>query len=88
MPTASSSDEAWSVGHRDRVERLPADARARERVAHDRACVAEVIARSELGDDAAVRRMDGDRAVDDVREHAPVVVDHRRSRLVARRLDP
>ena len=79
--------EARTVGHRDAVDRIPRDGGLGERLPHDRASVAKVIARRELGDHSVVRSVQAYLTLHDVRKDAPRVVDDGRARLVAGRLD-
>jgi hypothetical protein len=63
------------------------DVRVLERRAYDRPDVAKVIARRELGHDAAVWRMNLHLGMNDVRKDVPNFIDDGRSCLVTGRLD-
>ena len=87
------ADQAGPLRDRDRTEIAPADAGIAEGALEHAADVAQVLARGELGDDAAPLTVQRDLRGDDVGADAPRLVgragllDDRRRRLVARALD-
>ena len=80
--------ESRPIRDRDGADLIPGDRCAGHRLAHHVSHVPHVIARRELGDDAPVLGVEANLALDDVAHDPPVVVDDRRARLVAGRLDP
>ena len=84
------ADEAGALRDGNGIELLEIGLRGIERRADDAADVADVLARRELGHDAAPLAVDGHLRRDDVRSDRPRAIglrDHGGRRLVARRLD-
>ncbi len=81
------ADEPRSARHRDRVDVGQADPSSLERLRDDGHHVDDVVARGELGHDAAVLGVDVDLRGDHVGEDVRAVLDNRRGGLVARALE-
>jgi hypothetical protein len=86
-PDQEGPDETRAMGHRDGIDVAKLAVRTAQRFADDRADRPEVVPRSDFGDDAAVRRVDRDLTVDDVRSHVPSRGNDGRAGLVAGRFD-
>ncbi len=85
QPDEQRSDQARSLRRGDQADLVEAAASDLERTIYDRVDELQVMARGDLGHDAAevlVRRLRGDHVGAD----APVLVDHRGARVVAARL--
>ena len=82
------ADQPRPLRHGDAVDVVERRARLGERLADDRRDELEVAARGNLGDDAAVARVQIGLRGDDARANLPVLRDERRRGLVATRLDP
>ncbi len=88
QPDEQRADEPGPLRHRDRGEVLEPRAGVGHRLLHDGHDRLDVVARGELGHDAAVGRVQLGLARHHVREDAAAVLDDRGSGLVAGGLDP
>ena len=87
-PDEQRADETRALRDRDGVDVVERRARLAERLAHDRGDELEVAPRRDLGDDAAVARVQVGLRGDDVRADLARLGHERRRGLVAGRLDP
>src|SRR5262245_28790590 len=85
-PDEQRADEAWAARGGDEVERLEGGGGPSERRLRDRGPVAQMLARGDLGHDAAERTMH-ELARDDRRQHPSFAVHDRARGVVARGLD-
>jgi hypothetical protein len=86
-PHEERADQAGSRGDGDSVDLLERRSRIVERRLQDRLDVLQMVARRELGNDAAVRAVERDLGGDDVREDARSVLHDSDGRVVAGCLD-
>ena len=87
-PDEQGADEAWSLRDTDAIDLAQLGARLLEGPPDRRQQQLQVVARGDLGDDAAVARVELGLRRDDIGEQPSVVGDERGRGLVTRRLDP
>ena len=86
-PHQQCARQAWALGHGDGIQIGEADAGFVQRRANHRNDVAQMFARGEFRNHAAIGRMDGDLRGHNAREDAPPALHHRGRGLVAGAFD-